>query len=154
MLVLFSHHWIFQPLNEMGWIGVDLFFVLSGFLVSGLLFVEYKKHGNIRGKLFLIRRGFKIYPLFYFSIFLTVIFLLFLPNMYLFPDSRRLFLNHNGILTGFVIEAFFLQSYLFGYWGHHWSLSVEEFFYFSLVLFLYYLVKKGKLEDRKGFFSA
>lgn len=25
MLVLFSHHWVFQPLNEMGWIGVDLF---------------------------------------------------------------------------------------------------------------------------------
>lgn len=153
MLVLFSHHWVFQPLNEMGWIGVDLFFVLSGFLVSGLLFAEYKKHGNIRGKLFLIRRGFKIYPLFYFSTFLTLGFLLFFPDMYLFPDSKKLILNHNGILSGFIIEAFFLQSYFFGYWGHTWSLSVEEFFYFSLVIFLYFLIRKGRLEDKRRFFG-
>lgn len=45
-----------------GWVGVDLFFVLSGFLVSGLLFEEYKKRGSLDLKRFLIRRGFKIYP--------------------------------------------------------------------------------------------
>jgi len=63
LLVLFRHN----PLGNnifyhFGWLGVDLFFVLSGFLVSGLLFTEYKKRGEVRIKRFLIRRGFKIYP--------------------------------------------------------------------------------------------
>src|SRR6185295_15310789 len=52
-------------LNRVGWIGVDLFFVLSGFLVSGLLFEEYERHGTLRVGRFLVRRGFKIYPGFY-----------------------------------------------------------------------------------------
>jgi peptidoglycan/LPS O-acetylase OafA/YrhL len=41
------------------------FFVLSGFLISGLLFAEYKKSASINFKRFLIRRGLKIYPSFY-----------------------------------------------------------------------------------------
>src|SRR5690349_1861898 len=45
-----------------GWIGVDLFFVLSGFLVSGLLLREHRLHGSIRFGRFFLRRGFKIYP--------------------------------------------------------------------------------------------
>jgi peptidoglycan/LPS O-acetylase OafA/YrhL len=45
-----------------GGYGVDLFFVLSGFLISGLLFQEYKSSGGLRIRRFLIRRGFKIWP--------------------------------------------------------------------------------------------
>lgn len=54
--------------------GVDLFFVLRGFLVSGLLFDELAKKGNVRPLRFLIRRGFKIYPAFWLMIALTVAF--------------------------------------------------------------------------------
>jgi len=61
LLVLFRHQLLFSFLKTMGWIGVDLFFVLSGFLISGLLFKEFQKFGAINPKLFLIRRGFKIY---------------------------------------------------------------------------------------------
>src|SRR4051812_10198021 len=46
-----------RSLIEFGWSGVDLFFVLSGFLVSGLLFREYLDRGNVRVGRFLIRRG-------------------------------------------------------------------------------------------------
>src|SRR5204863_7752623 len=55
-----------------GWIGVDLFFVLSGFLVSGLLFREYQRHGSVDVVRFLIRRGFKIYPGFWVLLGATV----------------------------------------------------------------------------------
>jgi len=48
-----------------GWIGADLFFVLSGFLVSGLLFREHQQHGRVSLGRFFVRRGLKIYPAFY-----------------------------------------------------------------------------------------
>ena len=44
--------------------GVNLFFVLSGFLVSGLLFNEYKQKGKISARRFYVRRAWKIYPAF------------------------------------------------------------------------------------------
>lgn len=52
-------------LSRFGWAGVDLFFVLRGYLVSGLLFREYQQTQTIRAGRFLVRRGFKIYPQFY-----------------------------------------------------------------------------------------
>src|SRR6476620_3973805 len=117
ILVLFGHHYLISYTGTMGWIGVDLFFVLSGFLVSGLLFSEYKKFGDIDPKRFLIRRGFKIYPAFYFSVFISASLLYFWPHLSFFPGSHLLVLNSNGILAGLAIEAFFLQSYFFGFWG-------------------------------------
>ncbi|HXJ16319.1 MAG TPA: acyltransferase, partial [Candidatus Polarisedimenticolia bacterium] len=65
LLVLLYHSEIGTRLANAGWAGVDLFFVLSGFLISGLLFTEYKKRGSIDFKRFFIRRGLKIYPAFY-----------------------------------------------------------------------------------------
>lgn len=90
MLVLFSHVVLiskadaanaifkyirlsFSVLTVGGWSGVDLFFVLSGFLVSGLLLNEFKKSRTIQPGRFLIRRGFKIYP--GFAVFLLLTFL-------------------------------------------------------------------------------
>lgn len=153
LLVLFSHQWIADPLQKMGWIGVDLFFVLSGFLVSGLLFNEHRKFGSIEAKRFLIRRGFKIYPAFYFSIALTVILLAAAPGWSFFPDPHTLTLNVKGIAVGLVIECLFVQSYFFGFWGHHWSLAVEEHFYLLLTLLLVILSRRGLLEKRKLFFQ-
>jgi peptidoglycan/LPS O-acetylase OafA/YrhL len=49
--------------------GVDLFFVLSGFLVGGLLFGEIRARGSLDVKRFLIRRAFKIWPLYYLYVF-------------------------------------------------------------------------------------
>ena len=47
-------------LERFGWTGVDLFFVLSGFLVGGLLFNELRTKGEIDLRRFIVRRGFKI----------------------------------------------------------------------------------------------
>src|ERR1700733_8613286 len=56
-----------------GWAGVDVFFVLSGFLVGGLLVKEWKLFGRINSKQFLIRRGFKIWPQYYFFLILMLL---------------------------------------------------------------------------------
>src|SRR5436189_6436623 len=63
------------PVMQRGsWIGVDLFFVLSGFLVSGLLFREYLERGSVQIGRFLVRRAFKIYPAFWAMIVDVLLF--------------------------------------------------------------------------------
>jgi peptidoglycan/LPS O-acetylase OafA/YrhL len=72
--VLKIARYILTPMVRGGWIGVDLFFILSGFLVSGLLFTEYKNTGSFRPGSFLIRRGFKLYPSLFFFILVAFLF--------------------------------------------------------------------------------
>ena len=122
-----------------GWTGVDLFFVLSGFLVSGLLFKEYAKNNTLNIPRFLIRRGFKIYPAFFF--FLTVTFVFDV----LFAAAYKQLLSP---LSGYITDAFFIHNYLGGRWSHTWSLDVEEHFYLLLPLFFIYWIRYNKLNYR------
>ena len=131
ILVLFRHFKIVPVLYSIGWMGVDLFFVLSGYLVSGLLFKEYQKFGSIKPGLFLIRRGFKIYPLFYLAIGMTVVI------NYLFKGS----INWSQVVP----ELIFVQNYFKGLWNHTWSLGVEEHFYFLLTFIFFILSVRKKL---------
>lgn len=126
---------VHNPLYDFGWLGVDLFFALSGFLVSGLLFHEYKKKGSLNIKRFLIRRGFKIYPPFY--IFLAFSILLnYWQTGNIFPFKDIL------------VELLYLQSYFSHIWAHTWSLAVEEHFYLGLAL-LSYIAYKTKALTKK-----
>lgn len=99
---------------QMGWVGVDLFFVLSGFLVSGLLMREHASYGRINALRFVVRRGFKIYPLFWCLITATA----------LVRPVRDEPLPAGQLLA----ELFFVQNYFDGLWNHTWSLAVEEHF--------------------------
>ena len=105
-----------------GWTGVDLFFVLSGFLISGLLFREHQQHGRISYKRFFIRRGLKIYPPFYLLLLVTW-------GVHWYQTGR---LETRGL----IVEAFFVQNYFVGWWSHAWSLAVEEHFYLLLPMIL------------------
>lgn len=116
--------------REVGWIGVDLFFVLSGFLVSGLLFREYQKNHRVSISRFLLRRGFKIYPPFYLLLAVTFAMSRFLPV----PNDMR----------SYVGEIFFVQNYLGSVWNHTWSLAVEEHFYLLLSIIVYLLIRANK----------
>src|ERR1044071_7721685 len=62
---------LFTLIIDKGWLGVELFFVLSGFLVSGLIFKEYDRHNSFDPIRFLIRRGFKIYPTYFLWVILA-----------------------------------------------------------------------------------
>ena len=132
LLVLCRHSVIIPYLSMAGWIGVDLFFVLSGFLVSGLLFREYLSFGNIRVGNFLVRRAFKIYPVYY----------IFYP-IYLFQLVR----HHTFQWVPFLGDMFFVQNYVLGAGyaqGATWSLAVEEHFYLALSFVLWILFNRRK----------
>jgi len=119
----FTNTWI-----QGGYVGVDLFFVLSGFLISGLLFREHQKYGRISLKNFWIRRGLKIYPAFFVFILCTVLY-------------RLVHKEHIG-LPLLARELLFLQNYGPGYWYHTWSLAVEEHFYILLPIALVWRLHK------------
>ena len=114
-----------------GWMGVDLFFVLSGFLVSGLLFQEFESRGRVKFGRFLIRRGFKIYPAFY--VFLAVC---------AYPNY---IVSHAAFgWTAVICEALFVQNYGPAVFNHTWSLAVEEHFYLLLVLLFLILLRRNR----------
>src|SRR5207249_3526564 len=121
ILLVICRHWNISPfLGHVGWLGVDLFFVISGFLISGLLFSENEKHGKVDFLRFFIRRGFKIYPLFYTLIGLTLL-------VYYFFDIS---FSYKNLLP----ELFFFQNYFAGLYLHTWSLALEEHFYILLII--------------------
>ncbi len=132
LLVLGRHTNVSELWTKVGWSGVDLFFVLSGFLISGLLFQEYKRFGDINLKTFWLRRGMKIYPAFYIcTLVQAVTYLVVFANRSDVKSPVRLVL----------IDITFLSSYFQGLSGHAWSLAVEEHFYLVLPLFLLVLIK-------------
>ena len=109
---------LIHALQRGGWIGVDLFFVLSGFLVAGLLMREQQRHGRIQPVRFLVRSGWKLYPP----------LALFLAFVFVQNDLHRGYWPTDRLLANLL----WIQNYTPGLQVHTWSLAVEEHAYFLL----------------------
>ncbi len=103
-----------------GWTGVDLFFVLSGLLIGTQLWKELDRTGRIRIGHFLLRRGLRIWPL-YFS------FVIF--------AAAALYFKRSSVATIWP-DGFFLSNIFPGQLGGGWSLSTEEQFYIAAPILL------------------
>lgn len=126
-----------------GWSGVDLFFVLSGFLITGILLDSKSKPNYFRN--FYIRRTLRIFPIYYLLVGVS----LFMGPRYPFPMPEM------HIFTGYVplweklYYIFYLTNFLELYnsrnvvWLLHcWSLAIEEQFYLVWPLIVYYSGRK------------
>jgi peptidoglycan/LPS O-acetylase OafA/YrhL len=150
LLVMFGHFAVYdgmpvttvwadravKSLGSAGWVGVDLFFVLSGYLITGILYDS--RQGRHYFRSFYARRVLRIFPVYYGAL---LVFLVILPN--LVPSSRALALLR--------ADSFWYWTYLinvriafegfpaFPALGHFWSLAVEEQFYliWPLVVLLF-----------------
>ena len=112
-----------------GWMGVDLFFVLSGFLIGTGLFNEIKTHGSLNGWRFLVKRAFKIWPGY-------IVLMLFLSTgITLDPLSKK----------NLIWNWMHLQNYMGSCRVQSWSLAVEEHFYLFLPAVLILLLKLKRL---------
>ncbi len=117
-----------------GWFGVDLFLVLSAFLITSLLLIEHEKYGSISLRGFYLRRVLRIWPLYYLMT-LTGFFLL--PWLSLFampfgsPEHTQLLKDHLlPYLTLFGNYSSGAHSYpRVGTLGHLWTVTLEEQFY-------------------------
>ncbi len=116
--------------HRVGWVGVDLFFVLSGFLVGGLLFGEFQRRGEIDIRRFLIRRSFKIWPSYaaYLAVAGLLLFLLEVPG----NAAERGWETFRALRANLL----HIQNYAGTRYSHTWSLAVEEHFYLALPLLL------------------
>ena len=132
VLVLFHNLSIFIPSGtivdklwnafvEAGWVGVQLFFVLSGFLITGILLDDRDRPRTIRA--FYIRRFLRIFPLYY--ALLLVYFVLVPPFV---PVLQRPFTETVWYWLYLSNGSWFAYGILPGM-GHVWSLAVEEQFY-------------------------
>lgn len=118
-----------------GWVGVDLFFVLSGFLITGILYRSRNEPGYFRN--FYARRSLRIFPLYYAALAVTFLLLpVFLSGSRILNELRADQGWYWAYLSNVrVAEEGFPASLTI---GHFWSLAIEEQFYlvWPLVVFL------------------
>jgi peptidoglycan/LPS O-acetylase OafA/YrhL len=140
-VILFHYQFFGHPawVNKIagfGWTGVDLFFVLSGFLISGQLFSAIAKGKAVSMREFFVKRVFRIIPPFLAVVFLYVAFPVVREWGHVSPVWRYLTFTLN----------FGLDLKRYGTFSHAWSLCVEEQFYLLLPLtfWLFSYFKAGK----------
>jgi peptidoglycan/LPS O-acetylase OafA/YrhL len=126
--------WLF-PIARFGWTGVDLFFVLSGFLISLQLFSQIKKENSIAFSAFFIKRFLRILPAYWFVVAIYFCFPFFHEREALPPLWKFLTFTQNLHLD--ISKA--------GTFSHAWSLCVEEHFYLLLPVMLSILLLLKKL---------
>jgi peptidoglycan/LPS O-acetylase OafA/YrhL len=126
-----------------GWLGVDIFFVLSGFLITGLLFREEQLTGAVDMAGFYIRRAFRILPLYYLVLAIYVVGLQRAADLDKWAKMKvalPFFLTFNNDIP-FVI----MQERVGTTFGLSWTLGVEEKFYLFWPLICFVLLgARGK----------
>lgn len=130
--IFFNDGGVIDKLN-LGSIGVDIFFVMSGFLITTLICKEIATSGQFDLRAFFIRRAFRILPV----VFLFTLALFFLNHFY------SLNISNNSLISGLLFYGNLSFAPKVWHNGHLWSLSVEEQFYL-LFPTMFFLIKKTR----------
>jgi len=129
-----------------GYVGVDIFFVISGYLITLILLSDNENKKVFRLVDFYERRARRILPAFFFVLFLTTVAVMF----YSFPTEYKSY--SKALLSTLIFSSNVYFYFSSGYFDqsselnpllHTWSLSVEEQFYIFFPLLLLYLLRKG-----------
>ena len=139
-----------------GYIGVDIFYVISGFLITGLLLRELESTGSLGLKTFYVRRIKRLLPASFFVLIVTAI-----VAWALYPSTLR-----HGLGKDIAAAGTYVSNYLFALWQmdyqnldatppvviHYWSLAVEEQFYLFWPFIILALFRYG--ERRAVFYGV
>ena len=134
-----------------GFLGVDLFFVLSGYLISSLIIKEFRKTGTVNLYNFYIRRARRLLPAVYFMITVGLVVMVLFNEVLL----RK---SHLDAIFGYIYSSnwwyIFHKLDYFDSFGaqspfkHLWSLAIEEQFY--MIFPLLFLLVNGKKKSKDG----
>jgi peptidoglycan/LPS O-acetylase OafA/YrhL len=136
--LVFADHF-YESAMPGGWIGVDVFFVLSGYLITSVLLHELRESGGISLSNFYMRRVLRLTP---------ALALLALVQFARSPFSDNGWQVREATLIGVTYLESWNKVFEFGpqeFMGHTWSLAVEEQFYWLWPLTLLFLVKRQPL---------
>lgn len=141
MVFFFHLNWV-----QWGWTGVQLFFVLSGFLITGIL-IEMKTH--LAGTLYFIkfygRRFLRIFPLYYFYLLIMLVIVNGMIANRLRVPYANLFQTQFPYALAYVYNFYAASSIYSGhtnFLAHLWSLAVEEQFYIFWPLLIFLVPRK------------
>ncbi|MBL7856259.1 MAG: acyltransferase [Cyclobacteriaceae bacterium] len=143
-LVLLFHLFPYLIISKIGWIGVDLFFVLSGFLITGILLDSIDKPHFWRN--FIVRRSLRIFPLYFSSLLLYNAIAFWSPTFASIPAVSYSYFVENQ--WWYWLYASNFKVFLEGEWlpvvifNPLWSLSIEEQFYLIWPFFLLFFKDK------------
>lgn len=148
MLVLIGHgsENVYPYLFPGGWLGVDVFFALSGYLITSLLLTEWARFDHVRLRDFYARRFLRLAPL-----SLAVVAVVW-TIVQVAPNTSKLVLSNRGALSIiFYVSNFYYQRDIvaLGSLIHFWSLSIEEQFYFIWPSILVLVLRYGKRHWRQ-----
>ncbi|KAE9642332.1 acyltransferase [Pseudomonas sp. PB103] len=155
MLVVLNH--VGFSLFSGGFVGVDVFFVISGYLITGIILGQINK-GTFSFADFYLRRARRILPALY-----VVLLCVMVAGYYLFLPSDYSFLSQSTLSAIFFASNIFFWKNSGGYFSssseempllHIWSLSVEEQFYFIWPLALFLILKQQGIGPRLVLVSA
>lgn len=156
-VVAYHYRWANHALpTRGGFLGVDVFFVLSGFLITSLLCEELAKTGRLRLKLFYARRALRLLPAFFTMVAVYVVWVLTLgPDRWVSGQLRE---AAAAVLYAENWFRAFAPNYpdtggAIGL-GPTWSLSTEEQFYFIWPILLLFLIRLGRLRAASIFVAA
>jgi peptidoglycan/LPS O-acetylase OafA/YrhL len=133
ILAVFVYH--LQLLGG-GFLGVDLFFVLSGFLITSLLLQEWQERGSISFSRFYLRRALRLLPALFALIIACGAYILVFR-----PDEAAAFCKEAILTACYVANCPTLHDVSMPTLGHAWSLSLEEQFYLVWPLLLYAMLR-------------
>lgn len=152
--LVISTHWPNNSISlKFGWIGVNIFFVLSGFLITRILLNEKQKKFKAYLGGFFYKRALRIFPVYYLFFFITAAIILL--SYYLIPSlsgndfilmgiktlkhDTPVYLTYSLNIKMNLAYFFKWPMYEHAFLGHLWSLAVEEQFYLIFPFVVYFL---------------
>ncbi len=126
--------------------GVDLFFVLSGFLIGTILINDYKEHQKLDIKKFWMRRWLRTLPVYIVALLVNIIFMLYIFKYdFSMSDMLKHFAFIQNMIPPYSDHRFFSEA---------WSLSIEEYFYLTVPIILISVSYITKRKDTKFIFIS
>lgn len=150
LAVIFVH--LNADLLPGGFIGVDIFLVISGFIITSNLFTEYEKHGRISLRSFYAKRVLRLFPALITVVVLTVAYGYLTLSQ---PNFESLVRSAKWSIVSMPNVYFWLTTSYFDLEAaskpllHLWSLGVEEQFYLTWPFFLMLILKISVIKNKK-----